>query len=254
MVNGLEQFQTWFEEYSDQFVLIGGTAASLTLAELGLTFRQTKDYDIVLHLEALTPEFGKQFWKFVEAGGYQLCQSDSSVKPKLHRFAKPKTQHFPYMLELFSRAPSGITLFDNSRLTPIPMEEKVSSLSAILLEDVYYEFLMSGRRIHNGLPWVGEDRLIPLKALAWNVLTKQKAAGEKIDSKNISKHLKDIFMLAGLLRPATEIQVDQKIAKDLRDFISAVSQPNVMGNDPRAITILENIARAYGLGITERSL
>lgn len=34
--------------------LIGGTAASLAMAEAGLEFRATKDLEIVLHLEALS--------------------------------------------------------------------------------------------------------------------------------------------------------------------------------------------------------
>ena len=68
MVRGLEHFRVWFEGYSDQYVLIGGTAASIAMEQSGQTFRQTKDLDVVLHLEALTPEFGKRFWEFVEAG------------------------------------------------------------------------------------------------------------------------------------------------------------------------------------------
>lgn len=59
MVNGLEIFRTWFQDYSDQYVLIGGTAAAIALESAGLEFRATKDLDIVLHVEALTPAFGK---------------------------------------------------------------------------------------------------------------------------------------------------------------------------------------------------
>lgn len=247
MVKGLERFRAWFEGYSDQFVLIGGTAASIAMEEAGQNFRQTKDFDVVLHLEALTPAFGKRFWEFVEAGGYQLRQADSTEKPKLHRFVKPTEDDYPYMVELFSRAPSGIDLAEKSRLTPIPMDEMVSSLSAILLEDVYYDFLMSGRRDQNGLPWVGEDRLIPLKALAWIGLTAQKANGEQVDSRNISKHLKDILALAGLLSPETSIDVGEKIASDLRRFITAVSDPEVLGNDAKAMEIFQRLALAFKL-------
>lgn len=247
MVRGLERFRAWFEGYSDQFVLIGGTAASIAMEEAGQNFRQTKDFDVVLHLEALTPAFGKRFWEFVEAGGYEFRQTDSAEKPKLYRFAKPTEDDFPYMVELFARVPSGIDLAEKSRLTPIPMDEMVSSLSAILLEDVYYDFLMSGRRDQNGLPWVGEDRLIPLKALAWIGLTAQKANGEQVDSRNISKHLKDILALAGLLSPETSIDVDEKIASDLRRFIAAVSAPEVMGKDAKAMEIFQRLALAFKL-------
>jgi hypothetical protein len=49
MVRRLGIFQERFAAYADQYVLIGGTAASLTMEEAGLEFRATKDLDIVLH-------------------------------------------------------------------------------------------------------------------------------------------------------------------------------------------------------------
>ena len=68
MVKGLDLFREHFAELSDQYVLIGGTAATLAMADAGLDFRATKDLDIVLHIEALTPAFGTTFWAFMEKG------------------------------------------------------------------------------------------------------------------------------------------------------------------------------------------
>ena len=62
MVKGLDLFRKFFASYSSQYVLIGGTAASLAMEEAGLEFRSTKDLDIVLYMEALNPEFGRAFW------------------------------------------------------------------------------------------------------------------------------------------------------------------------------------------------
>jgi hypothetical protein len=53
VVKGLDVFQNHFARYADQYVLIGGTAATLAMEEAGLEFRATKDLDIVLHIEAL---------------------------------------------------------------------------------------------------------------------------------------------------------------------------------------------------------
>ena len=50
MVRGLSIFQAWFKDFENQYVLIGGTAASITMTEAGLPFRGTKDLDIVLHV------------------------------------------------------------------------------------------------------------------------------------------------------------------------------------------------------------
>ena len=79
------------------------------------------------------------------------------------------------MVELFSRVPDSLRPIADGTLTPIPFDEAVSNLSAILLDDVYYAFIMAGRREVDGLPWIGEDRLIPLKAIAWLELSGRKA-------------------------------------------------------------------------------
>lgn len=107
MVKGLDVFQRWFAEHSDQYVLIGGTAATLAMEEAGLEFRATKDLDVVLHVEALTPQFGQTFWRFIEAGGYAIRQASETGKPIFYRFQKPSDASFPAMVELFARAPDG---------------------------------------------------------------------------------------------------------------------------------------------------
>jgi hypothetical protein len=48
LVKGLDIFREFFAPYSGEYVLIGGTAASLAMEEAGLEFRSTKDLDIVL--------------------------------------------------------------------------------------------------------------------------------------------------------------------------------------------------------------
>jgi hypothetical protein len=141
MVRGLEVFREYFAAHTDKFVLIGGTAATLAMEEAGLEFRATKDLDIVLHIEALSPAFGEVFWSFIEAGRYEIRQASDTGKPVFYRFQKPADERFPVMLELFCRAPDGIKLAEGSHLTPIPIDEAVASLSAILLDDAYYEFM-----------------------------------------------------------------------------------------------------------------
>lgn len=54
-MRGLEHFKTWFADYQDKYILIGGTAASLVMEDVGLQFRATKDLDLVLTVELLSP-------------------------------------------------------------------------------------------------------------------------------------------------------------------------------------------------------
>lgn len=65
-------------------------------------------------------------------------------------------------------------------------EENISSLSAILLDDDYYEFLKQGKVTVDGVTVLDAAYLIPFKAKAWMDLTDRKAAGEHVDSKNIT--------------------------------------------------------------------
>ncbi len=244
MVKGLDIFRRHFADYADQYVLIGGTAATLAMERAGLEFRATKDLDIVLHIEALRPEFGAVFWSFEEAGG--------SGKPVFYRFQKPADPRFPAMLELFCRAPDGIKLAEGSHLTPIPIDETVASLSAILLDEAYYLFVLAGRREADGLPWVGEDRLIPLKASAWLDMGERQARGEPVDSKNIRKHANDVLRLSQLLAPELRIAVAPRIANDLNRFLDGIKadrsiDPRSMGIDSSVAEIGERIALVYEL-------
>lgn len=252
MVRGLDLFRQSFAAHAHQYVLIGGTAATLAMEEAGLAFRATKDLDVVLHIEAIDAAFGETFWRFVEAGQYEIRQSSASGKRAFYRFHKPADERFPVMLELFCRAPEGILLVAGSHLTPIPIDEAVASLSAILLDDEYYAFIISGRRETDALPWVGEDRLIPLKAVAWLDLKARHAKGEAMDAKNIRKHANDVLRLAQLLAPDTHIAVAEKIAQDLARFLEGVAadatiDPGALGLPATLAEIAARIQQAYEL-------
>ena len=155
------------------------------------------------------------------------------------------------MVELFARAPDGFQPAEGSQLTPIPMDESVTSLSAILLDEVYYAFIMAGRREVDGLSWIGEDRLIPLKAIAWLELTARKEQGAKVDAKDVRKHLNDVLRLSQLLAPATRIPLDKKIGDDMARFLAAVGTDTTidlkalqLGNVAVA-ELVARIAKAY---------
>lgn len=98
---GIDVFKEYFKDYTDQYVLIGGAACNIIFEERNAAFRSTKDFDMVLIVEALSPEFGHRFWQFVRDGGYEN-KAKSNGSPQFYRFDKPKIPNFPYMIELFS--------------------------------------------------------------------------------------------------------------------------------------------------------
>ena len=96
--------------------------------------------------------------EFVRAGGY-LVQEKSTGEKQFYRFQKPANADYPFMLELFSRQPDVLQVAEGSHLTPLPVEEDASSLSAILLDNDYDNFIRAGRKEIDGLPWVGAAQL-----------------------------------------------------------------------------------------------
>lgn len=226
-IRGLDVFGAYFSAYREQFVLIGGVASWLTMDEAGQSFRATKDIDIVLVIEALNSEFVAEFWSFVRAGGYTIRQiGKDASRPVFYRFQNPENEAYPAQLELFSRSPDGIDHPEDATLTPIPTDESVSSLSAILLDDPYYYFLLGGRQSNEQLTFIGADRLIPLKAHAWLDLSARKAAGEQVDSRNIKKHRNDVLVLSGQLTD-DPIELPESIQNDMREFLQRLAQEEI---------------------------
>lgn len=221
MIIGIERFKEWFRGYEDHYAIIGGTACDLLMAEEGLPFRGTKDIDLVLIVEAINPEFGRRFWEFVRSAGY-THRNKSTGQPQFYRFSHPTESGYPFMIELFSRRVDAIVLPEDAVLTPLPLDEDISSLSAILLDDDYYQLLRSGTVVIDGVTVLGAAYLIPFKAKAWLDLTERRAKGEHVDRDDISKHKKDVFRLSALLVPGMRIPVNQVVWNDLQAFFTAM--------------------------------
>lgn len=235
MVRGLDVFQRAFADWSDQYVLIGGTAAYITMRDEQLDFRATKDLDVVLIVEALTTEFGAAFWTFIQAGGYEVRQASEVSKRCFYRFRNPADGSYPAMIELFSRAPDALISTQSGHLTPIPFDEALSSLSAILLDEAYYAFIIAGRKEKNGLAWVDETRLIPLKASAWLEMRDRKSAGQPVDTKDIKKHVADVIRLSELLVPGDVVEISGRVRDDMIRFVAEASLDDSL--DPRALGV-----------------
>lgn len=223
MIKGLDIFRDHFADFSGHYVLIGGAASDLVMDAAGVAFRATKDLDIVLCIEVLDKEFAEAFWSFIKAGGYQVKER-SAERKVFYRFKKPADDSFPFMLELFSRNPDDLVLGEDSHLTPIPIAEDVSSLSAILLDEVYYQFLHQHKIEIDGIPVVTQECLIPLKVRAWLDLSARKEAGEKVDSKEIKKHKNDVFRLFQIISPRQRVDIPEAVASDMLRFIDAISE------------------------------
>jgi hypothetical protein len=221
--NRMLSFKDWFRDYKDYFVIIGGTACSLIMSNEEADFRATKDIDIVLLAELLDLDFGKHFWGYILEAGYKHCQK-STGKPQFYRFYEPKSKIYPEMIELFSRRIDGLSLPDDAVITPVPISEDISSLSAILLNDEYYEFLRDGVQYIDDLPVLDKLFMLPFKAKAWLDLVERKNKGNIIDSKDIRKHKLDIYRISDVIVGGFKFTLPKSIEKDMQDFLVAAQE------------------------------
>ena len=70
-MEGLEKFREAFEAYSDNYVIIGGTACDITMTGTTVRPRATHDIDMIVVVEKMTADFAEHFWQFVREGGYR---------------------------------------------------------------------------------------------------------------------------------------------------------------------------------------
>ena len=218
MLAVMDVFKTHFVTFPDQYTVIGGMACDLLMSDAGLDFRLTQDVDMVLVVEALTTEFVTAFWQFIEDGGYTNA-ARSTGEPEFYRFLNPTIPNYPKMIELFSRPQRGVQLRYGGHLMPLHIDNGVPSLSAILLNDDYYRFLLQGRVQVEDITVLDALHIIPLKMKAWFDLTAQKAAGRHVNDRDLRKHRLDVFRLFTLVSPDARVNAPITVLDDIHDFI-----------------------------------
>ncbi|CAN5418044.1 hypothetical protein BH09VER1_BH09VER1_29290 [soil metagenome] len=223
MVKGLDVFHDRFRDFGESFIPIGGAACDQWFGEQGLAFRRTRDLDSMLIVEALNRDFISAFRNFVDEGGYEIRER-SADSPILFRFAKPKDERFPVILELFSRSPDVLELAEGQTIIPVAAETDHHSLSAILMDEVYYALLRSRRIERDGIQFASISALIPLKARAWLNLSARRKGGGKVDSGDVDKHRTDVFRLAATLPDEPGTETPPTVQADLSRFLEAFSE------------------------------
>ena len=219
MIVGIDSFREKFGKYPDCYTIIGGTACEILLDQASLKFRATNDIDMILILEDKFSEFGSVFWEFIREGGY-TCGLKKDENVQFFRFTDGKLG-YPKRIELFSRKP-GYNLEIEEGIVPIHIDDDTSSLSAILLNDDFYEFMMEGRKIVDGLGILGAEYLIPFKMYAWINFLERKRSGEHVNEKDLRKHKYDVFRLLQIVPSGTKVRTKGVVAESIRKYIEEV--------------------------------
>jgi hypothetical protein len=91
---------------------------------------------------------------------------------------------------------------------------------------------------------VGEDRLIPLKAVAWLDMKARASRGEPVDSRDIRKHANDALRLSQLLSPETRVPLAARILADVEQFLDGILAEGEI--DPHSLGLQGSLADLVG--------
>ena len=247
MVTGMDTFKEHFKGFEDCYTIIGGTACDMLMWKAGLEFRGTNDIDMIVLIDNRFKEFAALFWEYVKSGGYR-CGWKSSPELRFYRFTEPHKRTYPATIELFSRHPDFILLDEDTTIIPLPVSDEISSLSAILLDNDYYRFMIEGRIEVDGVSLLDADHLIPFKAKAHLDLGRRKQAGEHVNKRDLIKHKNDIFRLYSIIEPEKKIPLPESIRVDMSRFLEEMESEaialNMFGlagtNKQEVLSVLRN--------------
>lgn len=228
VVQGLEVFRQYLAGQEEKFVIVGGTAIQLVrgqyLEDGSNAFsgepRVTKDIDILVVIDKLDQDFINAIQKLIVDGEYQ-CEKKKETN-YYYRFVQKNNLSFPGKIELLTRDPFPEN--DKFKYASLTGGFK-GSLSAIVLDSEYYAFAKDHTEKINGLYSLPEIGLIVLKVSAsLNRLEEYQKKSEQAKDRDYfyldyQKHLQDVFLLVGELKPEVKADVSEKIKNRLTEFI-----------------------------------
>lgn len=126
------------------------------------------------------------------------------------------------MIELLSER---VEYFEetNQIVLPLVIDDDIVSLSAIILNQEYYDFLMDNKVEFDGIIIADERLLIPLKVSAYMDMNRRREAGEQAKGDDIKKHKNDVIRLAVLLSNVPLTNVPMIIKVEMRAFLEELS-------------------------------
>lgn len=95
-VEGLQVFRQHMQEAEGSYALIGGTACDILLAEAGLSFRATHDFDVVIVADDRLPQTAEAIWTLVRDGGYRCGWGESEAFVFLSVYGTKEAGLSPY--------------------------------------------------------------------------------------------------------------------------------------------------------------
>lgn len=243
---GLKHFTDFFTDFSNDYVIIGGGAASACLDDEKLEFRVTKDIDMVLFTNT-SPELNKKISEYVFLGKYEVNEKTENT-PRYYRFSNPEDKKFPEIVEIFAKADSEIELRKGQYIIPIQNDAE-AQLSAILLDDEYFNLIRdNAKKSEVGFSIITPYANICLKARAFRELKERNE-----EEKKINKHRNDVLRLAQILKTGEQLKLQGRPKQDFLQIFSAVEEleektiRQIVGSTLSKADILDVLKKAFPL-------
>lgn len=222
-VRGVERFADAMSNCEGSYVLIGGGACSVLFDSEGDSFRATEDLDVVVIVDRNCIEFATALWAFIKSVGYEIGKT-ADGKCTYYRFRMPEGSRraldYPGQIELFARHPDFTLEDETSEVAPLSFDGAISSLSAIILDDGYYEFIRDSATNIGGITLLDVLHIIPLKMRAHIDINRSYEEGRHCNDIDRRKHRSDVARLAGLLSSSARLELTGQMRVDAEDFLT----------------------------------
>lgn len=153
-------------------------------------------------------------------------------------------------MNFFSKKPN-YHLETNASIIPIHINDDISSLSAVLLNDDFYDFMLQGRKTINGLSVLSAEYLIPFKMYAWLNLKNKKENGFFVKNTDLKKHKYDVFRLLRIVSLNKVINLQGLVFLKTNEFIELMKSEDLpldkIGISFSASEGIDLLKRLYGL-------
>ena len=231
----MNTLQKFLGKHKDSYFIIGGHAAAYNLSLQGLTFRVTRDYDIVIVSEVNDDIFASDLAGLLEDGGYQFGYKADSKKRIAYRFESPSNDNYPEIIEFFVKEGTYVQSIDErfAKLNIVVDEEKIS---AMVLDKDIYAFSKNHVIEINDLMFVDKQCLIALKSYAYFENLRLYKEG-KVKSDDYKKHARDILRIIGSFTENEIAKID-----DLPDILK-----NSLSDIVTVLISSNSQLKAYGL-------
>ena len=163
----------------------------------------------------------------------------------MYRFLDGK-DGYPEMIELLSRHPDVLGEPKGFVIEPIPTDEDVSSLSAIIMDDDYYHFTIAHSQLTDGIRHANSAALIALKPRAHLNLMADKRDGKHVNTKDIKKHRSDVLKNV-VIMTEDNIEAPASIVVCIREFVASIREDWTTLAEPLSKSLGQDEAFVTGL-------